>query len=97
MATYSVRIELYGSPSSEVYTNLHSAMISKGFSRTFLDAVANKSFEFPHAMYGYFNQSTTANVVELAKSAAATIWKDFSVFVSSTEVRWEYYNLKSPK
>ena len=96
MSYFIVRVELYGTPSEDVYNRLHNAMEQKGFSRTFTEG--NQKLQFPHAVYCLFQSNLpTTQVVELAKQAAATAWKDFAVLVASTEVRWEYYNLKPAK
>jgi hypothetical protein len=92
MATFITRVELYGSPSEDVYTRLHRAMSTAGFTRTFTDS--SKKYEFPHAMYGMFNSTEpTTRVLELARQATAPIWRDFGVLVTKTEVRFEHYNL----
>ena len=95
MATYITRVELYGSPTGEVYNDLHSAMQSKSFTRKINDN--GKIFELPHAEYALSSDLTTVQVLEAAKLATNTVWKDFAVFVTQTQVRWEYYNLKPSK
>lgn len=96
MANFITRVELYGTPAENVYTTLHAAMIKNGFSRSFTEG--GKSYDLPHAMYCLFKSSnTTTAVLELAKKAAATAWKDFSVLVTQTDVRFEHYNLKLSK
>ncbi len=93
MSNFIVRVELYGTPAEGVYANLHTAMKTKGFSRTFTDN--GKTYSLPHAMYLLPNSnSATVNVVDLAKQAASTVWKDFAVLVTRTEVRFEYFGLK---
>lgn len=92
MPKFTTRVELYGSPSESVYTKLHFAMKEKGFSRAITDN--GKSYQLPHAEHVLSKQATTLEIVELAKQVASTVWKDFCVLVTNTEVRWEYFNLK---
>ncbi len=96
MSNFIVRVELYGTPSEAVYDKLHAAMSQKGFSRTFIDG--NKTVQLPTATYAMFNKNdSTTQIVEFAKQAAATIWVDFAVLCTRTEVRFEYHNLRAPR
>lgn len=92
MSRFTTRIELLGTPDAATYEKLHNAMAAKDFKRTFTDN--GKTFETPHAEYVSWHTVTTSVVVDLARQAAATVWKDFRIMTTSTEVRWEYYNLK---
>ena len=96
MSNFITRVELYGSPSESVYTNLHAAMIKSGFSRTLEDG--GKKYDLPHAMYGLYNSyKATTDVRDIAKTAAISVWKDCAVLVTKTDVRVEFYNLKLTK
>jgi hypothetical protein len=92
MSRFTTRVELLGSPDAKVYDKLHEAMLLKDFKRAFTDN--GRTFETPHAEYVSWHTISTPAVVELAKQAAASVWKDFRIMTTSTEVRWEYYNLK---
>lgn len=93
MANYTVRVELYGSPSAEVYKQLLAKMQSKGFTDGILDNL--KQYTLPPAEYMLFDSALdTVQVLELAKSAASAVWKDYAVLATKTEVRFEHYNLK---
>ncbi len=92
MSRFTTRVELYGSAPEEIYNQLHIKMHDKGFDNAIEDH--GKKYRLPKAEYVSFHGLSTLDVVELAKQIAETIWKDVAVFVTSSEVRWEYYNLK---
>ena len=92
MSRFTTRVELYGNASESVYEKLHDKMYEKQFYRNFTDN--GVSYKMPSAMYFSSHQLTTMQVRDLAKSIAATIWNDFAVLVTSTEVRIEHYNLR---
>ena len=95
MASFVTSVELYGTPSEEVYKNLHIAMKEKGFSRSFMDN--GSRYDLPHSMYLLAGGISATQTVAIAKEAADTVWKDFSVHVTETVVRMEYYNLRLTK
>jgi hypothetical protein len=92
MSRFTTRVELYGNPSYEVYNSLHEAMQKKGFSRKI--QLSNVVYWLPNAEYTMDSTQTTQQVVDLAKSAAASVWQDFGVMVTKTEVDRGYHNLK---
>lgn len=92
MSKFTTRVELYGSPSFQDYEKLHTAMGKEGFHRILTDG--DKNYYVPHAEYLSSHNLTSVQVLELAKLIALTVWKDYCVLVTTTEVRWEHYNLK---
>lgn len=75
MASYIVRIELFGSPSWNVYNQLHKAMELRGFART-IKVKTGEVFEMPSATY---YRETTADLDSVdtdAKNAANSVWSD---------------------
>lgn len=93
MSRFTTRIELYGSASEEVYNKLHSKMDEKEFKNAIDDN--GNHFRLPKGEYVSFHGLKTLDVVELARQIAESVWDDVAVFVTSSEVRWEYHNLKT--
>jgi hypothetical protein len=94
MLRFTIRLELYGLPTTEDYYKLHAAMEKIGFLRTLK---GDKVYLLPDGEYNFDGINTGQGVLELAKSAANTIWKDYAVLVTSTEVTRDWYNLKEAK
>ena len=92
MSRFTTRVELYGSPNADDYNKLHYSMQRYGFARNFVGG--DITYILPHAEYSLNSNNTTKEVLELAKEAAHTVWKDYSVLVTRTEVTREWYNLK---
>jgi hypothetical protein len=67
-------------------------MQKKGFSRKI--QLSNVVYWLPNAEYTLDGTQTTQQVVDLAKSAAVSVWQDFGVMVTKTEVDRGYHNLK---
>jgi hypothetical protein len=90
MPSFITRVELHGRPGSEDYDKLHNAMGSCGFSRTIaLDEPA--TYQLPTAEYYRSAESLTSfQVLNEARGAAASVWKDHSVLVAETNppIRW---------
>jgi hypothetical protein len=83
MATYITRIELHQAASGD-YTTLHSAMEKEGFERT-ITSDQGVTYHLLEAMYYRDTSLTRQQVLESAKSAAASTKKNFSAFVSETK------------
>jgi hypothetical protein len=92
MSRFTTRVELYGNPSYETYKSLHGAMERKGFSRQV--KLGEVFYWLPNAEYTLEGSQTTVQVLDLAKQAASSVWKDFGAMVTRTEVQREFYNLQ---
>jgi hypothetical protein len=93
MSNFTVRVELYGSPSEDIYTKLHAGMAANGFFRSFSQNGTN--YSMPHATYIFFNGTSTAPILKAAISGAtASTWKDFAILVTETTSALGIYNLK---
>ncbi len=96
MSRFTTRVELYGTPSAEVYEKLHLAMERKGFSRK-INPNGLKWFWLPNAEYSKEGSETAKQVLDSANVAATSVWKEFGILVTQTEVGRESYNLKEVK
>lgn len=92
-AHFTVRVDLHGSPTYETFRYLHEAMERKGFSRKVLVGAA--TCYLPNSEYTFNGNCDTKDVLELAKKAAVSVWKDFGVVVTRTEAKREFYNLQT--
>lgn len=92
MHKFTTRVELIGKPAATTYKKLHEAMAEKGFTRFFPDTHA--TYVTPEGEYLSRHNLKTNQVLELAREAAGTVWKDFRIFTTITQERWEYFNLK---
>jgi hypothetical protein len=88
MAKFTTRVELHGAGDDD-YETLHTAMESRGFSRTIASADGTV-YKLPTAEYSYNGESTVAEVREMAKAAAQTTGKRFAILVSESIVRSWY-------
>lgn len=87
MPHFTLRIELLGNPSHDVYEDLHARMHRSGFRKT----VTGKNpkgelatVSMPHATYyGFANTSTTV-VLDWAQAHAREVWGKNVVFVAET-------------
>ena len=91
MSKFTVRVELFGMPSADDYTKLHSAMESKSFSRRIKQG--ETTFMLPTAEYIIDSANIPQQIMDNAKIAAGTIWKDFAVLVTHPD-GWLIHNLK---
>ena len=94
MLRFTTRVELYGSPTPEDYNELHAAMEKNGFTRTLK---GDKIYILPHSEYNFDGINTGEGVLDLAKSAAGSVWKDYAVLVTGTELTRHWHNLKEAK
>jgi hypothetical protein len=84
MADYTVRVELVGSPSAEVYQNLHSRMAGLGFLTTIQSN--GTTYKLPHATYyGTSFLEPVALASRVAEEVKTKVWTKPLVFVSKTE------------
>ena len=97
MALFTTRIELHDAKTSEDYENLHTEMAKEGFTRTIQLQGESTIYQLPTAEYNKSAELTTAQVLELAKKAAAKTGKKFSVLVTKADGRREWYNLTPVK
>ncbi len=92
MAKFTTRVELH-TATDEDYQILHSAMAKQGFTRT-IDA-DDGTYHLPTAEYNRVGDLTRETVVQLAKTAASTTGKRYSVLVTEGTRQW--YNLTPVK
>jgi len=85
MANFTVRVELHNAQWSD-YEQLHAAMEQKGFSRQ-ITSDDGKTYQMPWAEYNGVANLSSAQVRDLAKSAADTTGKQNSVFVTEAVTR----------
>ena len=92
MAQFITRVELHGvNHDHSSYQVLHEAMKAAGFLRT-ITGSNNTAYHLPTAEYNLINSLTLLQVLELAKAAAATTGKQYSVLTSHiNQATW--YNL----
>jgi hypothetical protein len=94
MANFTIRVELIGRPSEDVYTDLHGRMERGGFSRTidgFNTKGASTSFALPHATYFGASEANVGAVRDWARDHAREAWGKSIVFVAQTET-WALAN-----
>ena len=90
MNKFTIRVELYGEPSAEVYKRLHAAMQVKGFNRFISENGIN--YETPHAEYIAEFNSTALMVKNLVATIVPAIWAKFGLLVTQGTVL-EIHNL----
>ncbi len=82
MARYTIRVELHDAE-EEDYETLHEAMEDRDFTRTIKDSDGN-TYQLPDAEYNYEGELQIGEVLEEAKSAAASTELEYEVLVSQT-------------
>lgn len=70
MTEFTTRIELHDDATWGEYTELHSQMESRGFTRT-IKSDAGPTYRLPWAEYNFEGSSTGNDIVEKAKAACA--------------------------
>jgi hypothetical protein len=83
MASYIVRVELYGSPSEQDYARLHSAMAAKGGSRT-ITLDGGEEYHLPPAEYLFNTNDDIDTVWTKANSAASSVWNQHGILVTKS-------------
>jgi hypothetical protein len=89
---YTTRVELHDATWSD-YETLHSAMAAKGFSRQ-ITSDDGATYDLPTAEYNYEGTTPLDQVLEKAKTAAATTGRKYSVLVTESKAR-KWHNLSS--
>lgn len=91
MARFTVRVELHRADEDD-YEKLHGAMEAEGFSRqvTSDDGIR---YHLPTAEYSVDTNGSTADVLESARSAAATTNLGYEVLVTKSDGR-RWYGLQ---
>ena len=92
MPKFTTRVELHKA-TSEDYEVLHAEMEKEGFWRFIQIEGEKEKYQLLTAEYNHSGEYTTIKILEKAKSAATTTKKTFSVLVTQTEVRRQWYNL----
>ena len=87
MSYFTLRIELVGSPSQEVYKDLHARMQVGGFYQTVTGTNASGqsvTASMPHATYYGSVNATAAAVRDWAQAHAKEAWGKSIIFVAET-------------
>ena len=90
MASFTTRVELHDAVSGD-YTKLHAEMKKNGFKQT-ITGTDGKVYSLPTAEYNYIGERSKAQVLEAAKTAAATVSKTFGALVTESVGR-TWHNL----
>jgi len=85
MSDFTTRVELHDAVWSD-YVELHKAMAKQGFSQI-ITSDDGQTYELPPAEYNYSGNATRSQVLEKAKSAAATVKNSFGVLVTESAGR----------
>lgn len=88
MSDFTLRVELLGTPSQEIYANLHARMKAGGFLQTVSgtnNAGQSLTTDLPHATYYGTVNSTAAAVRDWAQAQAKDAWGKSVVFVAQTD------------
>ena len=85
MANFTVRVELHQANYAD-YETLHTAMEQKGFSRL-ITADNGQTYHMPWAEYNGSGNLSSAEVRNIARTAANTTGKNNAVFVTEAQSR----------
>jgi hypothetical protein len=85
MASFSVRVELHQATADD-YETLHAAMENRGFSR-YITSDDGKTYHLPWAEYNGTGSLTSAQVRDIARTAANCTGKGNAVFVTESQSR----------
>lgn len=94
MSTFTTRVELYGEPSYQTYKTLHEKMEAAGFTRKISFEGSNTVYWLPNAEYSIKGVHTAEEIKNKTVIIAKTVWVDFGVLVTQTEVGRSVHNLK---
>lgn len=87
MTSFIARVELHDATSAD-YAKLHEQMRTHGFSTTITSDEGNV-YQLPTAEYEYVGATIRADVLEKAKSAAATTGRSAGVLIAqSNGITW---------
>ena len=94
MSNFTTRIELFDGAVNEDYDKLNEEMAKQGF-RKRVQMPGQPVYQLPTGEYN-FNEDfySATQVVEMAKTAANTTGKKFSVLVTKADGNREWYNLE---
>ena len=90
MRSFTIRIELLGSPFQAVYTDLQAQMQRGGFRQTFEASVVpgQTGFPpFPHTTYHAFAHGTISEVREWAQANVSKVWSRALVYVTHSPIQ----------
>ena len=96
MANFTVRVELHKASYPNEYEPLHKAMKEAGFSRQ-VSKDGKTWYKLPTAEYSKIGNYTSTQILDSAKAATSSIWKNYSVLVTKSEEIREWYNLEESK
>jgi hypothetical protein len=85
MANFTVRVELHQATLAD-YETLHAAMEQQGFSR-FITADNGQTYHMPWAEYNGSGNLSSAQVRDIARTAANNTGKANAVLVSEAQTR----------
>ena len=94
MSRFTTRVELYGDPNYATYNKLHEAMLKGGFSRKIKFDEKGPTYWLPNAEYTSEGTQTPDVVKDVVVKIVATIWTDYGVLVTKTEIARAHHNLK---
>lgn len=97
MALFTTRVELHDAKTSQDYDKLHEEMEKEEFWRTIRLEGDSTVYHLPTAEYNYSGDVSALKVLEQAKIAAARTGKKFSVLVTKSDGKREWYNLTPVK
>lgn len=94
MTKFTTRVELYGTPDFKIYQTLHEQMQQGGFTRQVM--LNNIAYWLPNAEYTYISSVNVSKetVRDKVVKIVSSIWADFGVMVTQTEIDRCFYNLK---
>jgi len=99
MANFTIRVELAGEPSEEIYDKLHSAMKGLGFVRT-VDGVDSNNepnnFDLPTGLYFGNSANSAIDTREAVRKVAGAIHQVRAIFVAQTET-WASWGPSRPR
>ncbi len=96
MSNFITRIELHQAKSPDDYNQLHSAMLSEGFSHL-INSDNGNIYELPTAEYYKNTSSSIEDVYNSASLAANTTGKSFWVLITEwTRAKWKLQEVKKP-
>jgi hypothetical protein len=85
MANFTVRVELHQATITD-YQTLHAAMEQQGFSR-FITSDGGQTYHMPWAEYNGSGNLSSAQVRDIARTAANTTGKANAIFVTEAQTR----------
>lgn len=93
MAKFTVRVELHGAKSEDVYEVLHKAMEEQGFITYIVDSDTGVAYQLPRAEYNKIGDYTKKQIINYAHIAAKKTGLNYSILVTASAGR-VWYNLE---